>query len=88
MAQILGVNVHGVLLYLRSTADHGLKKSGKSSTLPDRRHGGFRPSIRLMRDQGCCPRINPPVAIEVAGANIFVNAIAAGGILTPADGSY
>ena len=26
------------------------------------------------------------VAVEVAGANVFVNAIAAGGVLTPADG--
>jgi len=81
-----GVNVHGVFYCTREALRiMEPKKSGKIINIASIAGIGgfsaFHPAYCATK--GAVLAFTRSVAIEVAGANIFVNAIAAGGILTP-----
>jgi 3-oxoacyl-[acyl-carrier protein] reductase len=81
-----GVNVHGVFYCTREALRiMEPKKSGKIINIASIAGIGgfsaFHPAYCATK--GAVLALTRSVAIEVAGANIFVNAIAAGGILTP-----
>ena len=81
-----GVNVHGVFYCTREALRiMEPKKSGKiiniASIAGTAGFSAFHPAYCATK--GAVLAFTRSVAIEVAGANIFVNAIAAGGILTP-----
>ncbi len=81
-----GVNVHGVFYCTREALRiMEPKKSGKiiniASIAGMAGLSAFNPAYCATK--GAVLAFTRSVAIEVAGANIFVNAIAAGGILTP-----
>jgi len=81
-----GVNVHGVFYCTREALRiMEPKKSGKivniASIAGIGGYSAFNPSYCATK--GAVLAFTRSVAIEVAGANIFVNAIACGGILTP-----
>lgn len=81
-----GVNVHGVFYCTREALRvMEPKKSGKIINIASIAGIGgfsaFHPSYCATK--GAVLAFTRSVAIEVAGANVFVNAIAAGGILTP-----
>ena len=81
-----GVNVHGVFYCTREALRiMEPKKSGKIINIASIAGIGgfsaFHPAYCATK--GAVLAFTRSVAVEVAGANIFVNAIAAGGILTP-----
>ncbi|MBZ9654035.1 SDR family NAD(P)-dependent oxidoreductase [Phyllobacterium lublinensis] len=81
-----GVNVHGVFYCTREALRiMEPKKSGKIINIASIAGTGgfsaFHPAYCATK--GAVLAFTRSVAIEVAGANIFVNAIACGGILTP-----
>ena len=85
------VNVHGVFYCTREALRiMEPKKSGKIINIASIAGIGglsaFHPSYCATK--GAVLAFTRSVAIEVAGANIFVNAIAAGGILTPPMEAY
>ena len=86
-----GVNVHGVFYCTREALRiMEPKKSGKIINIASIAGIGgfsaFHPAYCATK--GAVLAFTRSVAIEVAGANIFVNAIAAGGILTPPMEAY
>ena len=86
-----GVNVHGVFYCTREALRiMEPKKSGKIINIASIAGIGgfsaFHPAYCATK--GAVLALTRSVAIEVAGANIFVNAIAAGGILTPPMEAY
>jgi 3-oxoacyl-[acyl-carrier protein] reductase len=86
-----GVNVHGVFYCTREALRiMEPKKSGKIINIASIAGIGgfsaFHPAYCATK--GAVLAVTRSVAIEVAGANIFVNAIAAGGILTPPMEAY
>ena len=85
MAPLLGrQRSRRLLLYPRSAKVHGEKKYGKivniASIAGIGGYSAFHPAYCATK--GAVLAFTRSVAVEVAGANIFVNAIAAGGILT------
>ncbi|MDM0106529.1 SDR family oxidoreductase [Variovorax sp. J22R24] len=81
-----GVNVHGVFYCTREALRiMEAKKAGKIINIASIAGTGgfsaFHPAYCATK--GAVLAFTRSVAIEVAGANIFVNAIAAGGMLTP-----
>jgi 3-oxoacyl-[acyl-carrier protein] reductase len=86
-----GVNVHGVFYCTREALRiMEPKKSGKIINVASIAGiGGFSAFHPVYcATKGAVLAFTRSVAIEVAGANIFVNAIAAGGILTPPMEAY
>ena len=86
-----GVNVHGVFYCTREALRiMEPKKSGKviniASIAGIGGYSAFHPAYCATK--GAVLAFTRSVAVEVAGANIFVNAIAAGGILTPPMEAY
>ena len=86
-----GVNVHGVFYCTREALRiMEPKQSGKVINIASIAGIGgfsaFHPAYCATK--GAVLAFTRSVAVEVAGANIFVNAIAAGGILTPPMESY
>ena len=86
-----GVNVHGVFYCTREALRiMEPNKSGKIINIASIAGIGgfaaFHPAYCATK--GAVLALTRSVAIEVAGANIFVNAIAAGGILTPPMEAY
>ena len=86
-----GVNVHGVFYCTREALRiMEPKKSGKviniASIAGTGGYAAFHPAYCATK--GAVLAFTRSVAVEVAGANIFVNAIAAGGILTPPMEAY
>lgn len=86
-----GVNVHGVFYCTREALRiMEPKKSGKIINIASIAGIGgfsaFHPAYCATK--GAVLAFTRSVAVEVAGANIFVNAIAAGGILTPPMEAY
>ena len=86
-----GVNVHGVFYCTREALRiMEPKQSGKIINIASIAGIGgfsaFHPAYCATK--GAVLAFTRSVAVEVAGANIFVNAIAAGGILTPPMESY
>jgi 3-oxoacyl-[acyl-carrier protein] reductase len=86
-----GVNVHGVFYCTREALRiMEPKKAGKIINIASIAGIGgfsaFHPAYCATK--GAVLAFTRSVAIEVAGANIFVNAIAAGGILTPPMEAY
>ncbi|MGT2428859.1 SDR family NAD(P)-dependent oxidoreductase [Cupriavidus basilensis] len=86
-----GVNVHGVFYCTREALRiMEPRKSGKIINIASIAGIGglsaFHPAYCATK--GAVLAFTRSVAIEVAGANIFVNAIAAGGILTPPMEAY
>lgn len=86
-----GVNVHGVFYCTREALRiMEPKKSGKIINIASIAGIGgfsaFHPAYCATK--GAVLAFTRSVAIEVAGANIFVNAIAAGGVLTPPMEAY
>jgi 3-oxoacyl-[acyl-carrier protein] reductase len=86
-----GVNVHGVFYCTREALRiMEPNKSGKIINIASIAGIGgfsaFHPAYCATK--GAVLAFTRSVAVEVAGANIFVNAIAAGGILTPPMESY
>ncbi|HEX3450046.1 MAG TPA: hypothetical protein VHS97_17465 [Isosphaeraceae bacterium] len=78
-----------VLLQARGPGDHGIEAVGADHHRLDRRHRRVRrlpPGVP--RHQGAVPAFTRSVAVEVAGASVFVNAIPGGGILTPPRAVY
>lgn len=86
MAADVGVNVHGVFYCTREAL----------KTIEEQRYGRIiniasisgvsgltAHSPHYSATKGAVVAFTKSVAMEVAGANIYVNAIAAGGILTP-----
>jgi 3-oxoacyl-[acyl-carrier protein] reductase len=81
------VNLHGVFYCTREALRiMEPKKSGKiiniSSIAGTSAYSAFEPAYSASK--GAVLAFTRAVAVDVAGANIFVNAIACGGILTPA----
>jgi 3-oxoacyl-[acyl-carrier protein] reductase len=86
-----GVNVHGVFYCTREALRlMEPKKAGKIINIASIAGIGgfsaFHPAYCATK--GAVLAFTRSVAVEVAGANIFVNAIAAGGILTPPMQAY
>ncbi|HQU80728.1 MAG TPA: SDR family oxidoreductase [Azonexus sp.] len=86
-----GVNVHGVFYCTREALRiMEPRKTGKIINIASIAGIGgfsaFHPAYCATK--GAVLAFTRSVAIEVAGANIFVNAIAAGGVLTPPMESY
>ena len=86
-----GVNVHGVFYCTRGALKLMEKqKSGKIINIASIAGIGgfsaFQPAYCATK--GAVLAFTRSVAVEVAGANIYVNAIAAGGILTPPMEAY
>jgi NAD(P)-dependent dehydrogenase (short-subunit alcohol dehydrogenase family) len=86
-----GVNVHGVFYCTRQALRiMEPKKSGKiiniASIAGIGGYSAFNPSYCATK--GAVLAFTRSVAVEVAGANIFVNAIACGGVLTPPMEAY
>jgi 3-oxoacyl-[acyl-carrier protein] reductase len=86
-----GVNIHGVFYCTRGALKlMEPQKYGKivniSSIAGIGGYSAFQPAYCATK--GAVLAFTRSVAVEVAGANIFVNAIAAGGILTPPMQAY
>ncbi len=86
-----GVNVHGVFYCTREALRiMEPKKSGKiiniASIAGIGGYSAFNPAYCATK--GAVLAFTRSVAVEVAGANIFVNAIACGGVLTPPMEAY